>query len=120
MGFRIMTWEVLSSIQVRDWLLTLEEDSFARVLRALGELAVAGPQLGRPLVGKIVGSKIGNLKELRPSSGSSGHIRILFAFDPKRRAILLVAGDKKGEWQKWYKTNIPLAETMLLEHLGNL
>jgi hypothetical protein len=115
-----MTWEVLSSIQVRDWLMSLDEANFDRVIRAVSELAVSGPQLGRPLVGKIVGSKIANLKELRPTSSTSGHIRILFAFDPNRRAILLVAGNKKGEWQKWYKTNIPLAEALLLEHLGNL
>lgn len=100
--------------------MSLDEDSFDRVMRAVSELSISGPQLGRPLVGKIVGSKIANLKELRPISRTSAHIRILFAFDPNRRAILLIAGDKKGEWQKWYKTNIPLAEALLLEHLGNL
>jgi hypothetical protein len=115
-----MTWEVVFSPQVRHWLLNLDEASYDRVMQSVGELETWGPQLGRPRVGKIVGSKIANLKELRPSSSELSHIRILFAFDPNRRAILLIAGDKRGEWQKWYKTNIPLAETMLLEHLGNL
>ena len=47
------------------------------------------------------------MKELRPAST---HVRILFVFDPKRRAILLVAGDKTGNWTSWYDTNIALAE----------
>ena len=47
------------------------------------------------------------MKELRPSATS---IRILFIFDPGRSAILLVAGDKAGDWNGWYKNNIPVAE----------
>lgn len=50
------------------------------------------------------------MKELRPGSTGSTEIRILFAFDPNRRAILLVAGDKSGNWSKWYDDNIPVAE----------
>lgn len=46
-----------------------------------------------------------NLKELRP-----GTVRILFVFDPWRSAILLVAGDKAGQWNAWYEQAIPLAE----------
>lgn len=45
---------------------------------------------------------------------------ILFAFDPVRRAILLVAGDKAGNWKKWYRTNIPLADELLDQHLRAL
>lgn len=61
--------------------------------------------MGRPLVDTITGSKIQNLKELRP-----GTVRILFAFDPWRSSILLVAGDKRGAWKTWYQAAIPLAE----------
>jgi hypothetical protein len=50
-------------------------------------------------------SSLANLKELRP-----GTVRILFAFDPWRSTILLVAGDEAGQWNVWYKTAIPLAE----------
>ena len=53
----------------------------------------------------IHGSSIANLKELRP-----GTVRILFAFDPWRESILLVAGDKPGRWTQWYREAIPLAE----------
>lgn len=63
------------------------------------------PGLGRPTVDTISNSTIANLKELRP-----GTVRILFVFDPYRSAILLVAGDKSGTWNRWYDTAIPLAE----------
>jgi hypothetical protein len=56
-------------------------------------------------VDTIRGSSIANLKELRP-----GTVRILFAFDPWRSSILLVAGDKAGQWTTWYLQAIPLAE----------
>ncbi|NLE58283.1 MAG: hypothetical protein GX616_07980 [Planctomycetes bacterium] len=49
-----------------------------------------------------------------------GQVRILFAFDPKRQAILLITGDKAGNWQRWYKKNIPLADNLLDEHLRRL
>ena len=47
-----------------------------------------------------------NLKELRPGSSGRSEVRVLFAFDPARRAIMLVAGDKAGNWQRWYRKNI--------------
>lgn len=65
-----------------------------------------------PLVDTITGSSIKNLKELRPPSGGTSEIRILFAFDPWRSAILLVAGDKSGKWNRWYGEAIPRAEQL--------
>jgi len=56
------------------------------------------------------GSAIGNLKELRPRSGRDVAIRVLFAFDPWSQAVLLVAGNKAGNWSRWYQTAIPVAE----------
>jgi hypothetical protein len=50
------------------------------------------------------------MKELRPTSRQDVAIRILFAFDPSRNAVLLVAGNKAGNWRKWYAVSIPLAE----------
>jgi hypothetical protein len=50
------------------------------------------------------------MKELRPGSAGRSEIRILFAFDPARTAVLLVAGDKAGDWRKWYDRNIPVAD----------
>lgn len=85
---------------------------------AIDHLAQEGPRLGRPLVDRIHGSVVHNLKELRPASAKASEIRILFVFDPQRRAFLLVAGDKSGNWQQWYRTNVPVAEARYAEHLA--
>ncbi len=69
-----------------------------------------GPSLGRPLVDRIAGSRLHNLKELRPPSAGTSEVRILFIFDPDRNAVLLVAGDKSGQWSTWYQGAILLAE----------
>ena len=59
------------------------------------------------------------MKELRPGSAGRSEIRILFAFDPKRRAILLVAGDKAGRWNQWYTQHIPIADDRFDEWLDS-
>lgn len=98
-------WSIYVVDEVLEWINQLGSVENGRVVRALDALAAAGPGLGRPLVDTIQGSVIANLKELRP-----GTIRILFVFDPWRSSILLVAGDKSGQWQRWYDEAIPLAE----------
>ena len=60
------------------------------------------------------------MKELRPGSAGRSEIRILFAFDPQRQAVLLVAGDKAGKWQRWYKQAVPLADDRFDEHREHL
>ena len=57
------------------------------------------------------------MKELRPLSGS---LRILFAFDPRRTAILLIGGDKSGRWREWYREMIPVADRLYDEYLSEL
>ncbi|MFE9643917.1 type II toxin-antitoxin system RelE/ParE family toxin [Streptomyces sp. NPDC006365] len=59
-----------------------------------------------------------NLKELRPGSAGRSEVRVLFMFDPWRSAILLVAGDKAGNWTAWYDEAIPLAELRYAEYLA--
>ncbi len=98
-------WQVYIVNKVRDWLDTLDPTTHRRVVQAIDTLADSGPGLGRPLVDTIHGSSVANLKELRP-----GTVRILFAFDPWRSSILLVAGDKAGRWNAWYEEAIPPAE----------
>jgi hypothetical protein len=83
---------------------------------AIDRLAAGGPTLGRPLVDRIQGSRYHNMKELRPGSTGASEVRVLFAFDPVRRAILLVAGDKAGQWRRWYDTAIPLADDRYEAH----
>ncbi|MFI9418297.1 type II toxin-antitoxin system RelE/ParE family toxin [Streptomyces werraensis] len=60
------------------------------------------------------------LEGVRPGSSGGSEIRILFAFDPVRRAVLLVAGDKAGNWQRWYDVNIPIAEERYRAHVTDL
>lgn len=77
-----------------------------------------GPALKRPVVGDIKNSRHANMKELRASKG--GALRVLFAFDPRRHAILLLGGDKSGEWESWYQTAIPEADDLYDIHLQEL
>jgi hypothetical protein len=79
-----------------------------------------GPGLGRPLVDRLKGSTYHHMKELRPGSSGYSEIRMIFAFDPHREAIFLVAGDKSGAWQAWYRAAIPLADDRFTEHLTRL
>lgn len=114
--------EIVLHDNVRDWLLALraqDRDSARLVAAALDKLADEGPTRGRSLVDRVKGSGHHNMKELRPGSAGRSEVRILFAFDPSRAAILLVAGDKSGDWQGWYRKNIPVADRRYDEHLKN-
>lgn len=88
----------------------VDRRSHDQVNRAILMLEDNGPREGRPLVDTVKGSSISNLKELRPPSTGRSEIRILFAFDPWRSAVLLVAGDKSRDWIGWYRAAIPEAE----------
>ncbi len=105
-------WEIILLDEVEEWYLELcrqDPETANKVLRVVDVLAEEGPTLGRPYVDKIAGSRHHNLKELRPTRNAA-HIRILFVFDPRRQAILLVAGDKAGDWKGWYEVNVPIAD----------
>ena len=80
----------------------------------------AGPALGRLLADRVKGSRYHNMKELRPPSAGSTEIRMLFASDPRREAIFLVAGDKFGNWDAWCPKAVPLADERLAQHLAEL
>ncbi len=83
-------------------------------------LAEFGPELGRPHVDTLNGSRHRNMKELR-FNAADGVWRVAFAFDVERRAILLVAGDKSGGSQKrFYKTLIKRADERFDAHLNQL
>jgi hypothetical protein len=86
--------------------------------RAVLVLERGGPAEGRPLVDSITASRVANMKELRPPSAGRTEIRILFVFDPWRSAVLLVAGDKSGQWDKWYRMAIPRAEQLYEDYLA--
>jgi len=81
-------------------------------------LAQFGPQLGRPRVDTLKGSRHANMKELR-FDAADGVWRVAFAFDPKRNAVLLIAGDKSGGGEKrFYRQLIANADERFDEHLS--
>ena len=86
------------------------------LLAAVRVLRDIGPPLARPLVDTVKASRHANMKELRPVSTGRTESRVLFAFDKERRAILLVGGDKSGDWDRWYKRHIPIADDRLDGH----
>lgn len=108
-----MGWEVETTTEFDGWFATLNEKEEDQVVSAIQALKLEGPNLGRPLVDTVKGSKHPNMKELRRRS-----FRILFAFDPERVAVLLIGGDKQGEWGRWYRKAIPLADRLLDQHVA--
>ena len=110
-------WEIRVTNELLAWIGTLDERTRALLVDAIDRLAEAGPALGRPLVDSIAHSSLRNLKELRPGSAGRSEVRVLFAFDPWRSAILLTGGDKSGDWRGWYRRAIPYAEELYAEYL---
>ena len=111
-----MSWIVEVVPEVADWLGQCSSKTHIAVMAALEALEVEGPALGRPIVDTISGSRHRNMKELRPTRS----IRLLFAFDPRRHAVVLVAGDKQNDWTGWYLRNIPIADQRFDAHLDSL
>jgi len=112
-----MVWKVVYSSQVASWLDVASTETYERTVVAIEYLSQHGPATQRPLVGIIKGSRFPNMKELRPVSSGTKAIRLLFAFDPKRKAVLLIAGDKMGRWEKWYQRTIPEADAFFEAYL---
>lgn len=112
-----MTWTVCFFDEFEDEFASLAEAVQDALLAHAGLLERAGPQLGRPHADTLKGSKHGPMKELR-FEADDGVWRVAFAFDPKRNAILLVAGDKSGGGEKrFYKRLIAKADARFDRHL---
>lgn len=116
----MVSWEISLHPEVESWYLAIcaSDPATADLIKdAIDQLADEGPAAGRPLVDRVQGSRYHNMKELRPPSTGTSEVRMLFAFDPAREGIFLVAGDKAGNWQRWYRQAIPLADERFTEHL---
>jgi len=88
-------WAVEMADEFKPEFDALGQDVRREILALARVLQEFGPQLGRPRVDTLKGSRYANMKELR-FSAADGEWRVAFAFDPRRKAILLVAGDKSG------------------------
>jgi hypothetical protein len=110
-------WNIEFSVEADRWYTALTQQDTDRIAAAIDRLELVGPTLGRPRVASIKGSRHHNMKELR---SRCGNLRALFAFDPHRHAVVLVGGDKTGDWKGWYKRNIPHADRLYDQHLRAL
>jgi hypothetical protein len=110
-----VTWEVEFTDEFETWWHTLSESEQGKVDARVGLLIERGPHLGFPFSSQVKASRFPEMRELRAPAGGDP-LRILYAFDPRRTAILLVAGDKTGD-DRWYDINVPVADRLFERHL---
>jgi len=113
-----MKWEVEYTDEFGNWWATLtepEQESVKATVELLGEF---GPNLRYPYSSGIAASKHDHLRELRLQHAGRPY-RVLYAFDPRRCAILLLGGDKTGN-PRWYDEHVPRADRLYDEHLATL
>ena len=114
-----MAWDVDFHSQFVPEFEALEEDVQDELYAHVDALKVFGPQIGRPRVDTLSGSRHANMKELR-FDAADGVWRFAFAFDPLRKAIILCGGDKSGGSQKPSTGAIVKADARLDAHLEAL
>lgn len=108
-------WEMIFQEHFGEEFRTFDDAVRFAILSKIEVLRVAEPNLGRPHVDAIKGSAHPNMKELRVQVGGRPW-RVLFAFDPERRAVLLVGGDKAGD-KRWYGRVVAVADDRYRRHL---
>jgi hypothetical protein len=113
-----MNWDIEYTNEFGDWWATLsvsEQESVSASVQLLGQF---GPALRFPHSSGIKGARHGNLRELRVQSAGRP-FRVLYAFDPRRCALLLIGGDKTGQ-DRWYEMHVPIADRLYDEHIETL
>jgi hypothetical protein len=117
-----VAWEVEFTDEFDDWWAELSKEEQEEISAKVELLEERGPVLPRPHSDVIKTSKHANMKELRGSvimQGEEHQLRVLYAFNPKRTAILLIGGDKSGN-PGWYDQYVPIADKIYDEHLREL
>lgn len=112
-------WKVETTELFDSWFDALDDVDRKNVLVSLLLLEAKGPTLSRPYADTVQGSSYKNMKELRVQS-KGDPLRAFFAFDPKRKAILLCAGNKTGNDKRFYDVMIPIADREFKAHLDKL
>ena len=113
-----MAWQVEYTDEFGDWWDTLNEEEQVDVDAIVGLLEEKGPNLPYPYSSDVKGSKYGSIRELRIQHKGAPY-RILYAFDPRRTAVLLIGGKKGGD-DRWYDKYVPLAEKIYEDHIKSL
>ncbi len=116
-SYNACVWEIEATDVFQAWYDGLDEPEWSAVNAAVDLLAQGGPGLRRPLVGHIESSRHANMRELVVPYRN---LRVLFAFDPRRTAILLLGGDKTDRWTAWYDENVPRADDLYDRYLAEL
>jgi hypothetical protein len=111
-------WSVEYTDEFETWWESLTEAEQEDVAAKVILLQRLGPALPRPHSDAVRSSKYTNMKELRIQHAGRPY-RVLYAFDPRRCAILLIGGDKTGN-DRWYETFVPMAERLYDEHIASL
>ena len=113
-----MAWEIEFTDEFGAWWDTLDEAEQSSVDRIVGALKERGMSLRFPYSSDVKGSRHGQMRELRIQHQGEPY-RVLYAFDPRRMAILLLGGNKTGD-DRWYEVFVPLADKLYDEHLLTL
>jgi hypothetical protein len=113
-----MIWDVEYTDEFGVWWDTLDEGEQETLAATVRLLKKYGPSLGFPYSSGVIGSEHDHMRELRTQH--AGHpLRTLYAFDPRRTAILLMGGDKTGN-DRWYKEFVPIADRLYNNHIEQL
>jgi hypothetical protein len=113
-----MTWKVEYTDEFETWWQQLDSAELESVAVSIQLLEARGPALPFPYSSAVVTSRFSHMRELRIQHKGTP-MRVIYAFDPRRVAILLIGGDKKGD-NRWYKKFVPLADRLYAKHLANL
>jgi hypothetical protein len=113
-----MVWDVEYTDEFGGWWTELDETQQDRVVATVKLLASHGPALPFPHSSGIQGSRHTHMRELRVQSGGNP-LRVFYAFDPRRTAILLIGGDKTGK-DRFYEDYVPLADDLYDAYLAEL
>jgi len=113
-----MPWSVEYTDEFGAWWTTLDEGAQDDIAAIVTQLEARGPQLPFPYSSGINGSRHAHMRELRVQSGGEP-LRIFYAFDPRRTAILLIGGNKAGD-DRFYERMIPLADRLYDDYLKEL
>ena len=111
-------WEVEGTDEFAGWFENLKDEEQASIARVVELLGGHGPALPFPYSSGISTSRHRNMRELRIQHEGRPY-RVLYAFDPRRSAILLLGGDKTGN-DRWYEEHVPIADALYDEYLREL
>lgn len=113
-----MLWDIEYTDEFESWWCLLTEDQRDDVYSVVQLLEKRGTQLSFPYSSGINGSRHSHMRELRIQSGGAP-IRVFYAFDPRRVAILLIGGDKTGD-KRFYEKYIPIADQLYDDYLEEI